>query len=608
MATTIKSTSLDFDAIKNNLKTHLAAQDEFSDYNFEASGLSNILDVLAYNTHYNGLIANFALNESFLGTAQIRSSVISLAEGIGYIPDSKTSSQGVLRLSLNLADVASRPDTIQLNDGVKFNATVDETDYVFQTTEDITATDDGDGFYEFKDALGSNKIVVKEGTSRTKTFLIGTNAEDNVYIIPDRNADIETAIVRVYESPSSSSFTTYTSILNARTINESSTLYILKESPNGFYELSFGDGATLGTAPRAGQKAVVTYLSTAGKDANLATTFSPQSQVTVDGQGYDLSVTTTTKSFGGADKETIASIRKNAPFQYATQNRMVTAVDYYSLVLRNFSNVIKDIKAFGGEQALEAEFGTVFLSVLFNNDVTTSVQQSVKDQITDLAEQLSVASFSLKFSDPVKTFVEATTFFQFNKNLTTLSRNSMKDSVSLAVSNYMTESIGNFGQSFRRSNMLTLVDAVSPAVLSSRSTIRMQRRFSPSTGVVESHTVRYAAQIAAPDDDQFIITSTPFKFRNKTCIVRNKLSSNKLEVFNQEDEGVIVDNVGDFSSDTVRIVGLQVDALVGGNTFIKLKATPANESALTPLRQDIVEFDATESSVNIVDVEEGVTN
>jgi hypothetical protein len=319
-------------------------------------------------------------------------------------------------------------------------------------------------------------------------------------------------------------------------------------------------------------------------------------------------VTTTTKSFGGADKETIASIRKNAPFQYATQNRMVTAADYSSLVLRNFSNVIKDIKAFGGEEALDAEFGTVFLSVLFNDDVTVAVQQSVKDQITELAEQLSVASFFLKFSDPVKTFVEATTFFQFNKNLTTLSRNSMKDSVSLAVSNYMSESTGNFGQSFRRSNMLTLVDAVSPAVLSSRALIRMQRRFSPSTGVVESHTIRYAAAIAAPDDDEFVITSASFKFRNKTCIIRNKLSSNKLEVFDQEDETVIVDNVGDFSSDTVRIVGLQIDSLVGGNTFVKLKATPANQSALTPFRQDIIEFDAAESSVNIVDVEEGVIN
>lgn len=608
MATTIKSTALDFDAIKNNLKTHLAAQDEFSDYNFEASGLSNILDVLAYNTHYNGLIANFALNESFLGTAQIRSSIISLAEGIGYIPDSKTASQAVVNLSLNLADVSGRPNTIQINDGFKFNTTVDDIDYVFQTVEDITATDDGNGFYEFKDALGSANIIVKEGTSRTKTFLIGTNSEDNVYIIPDRNIDIETAIVRVFTSATSSSFSTYTNILDARTINSSSTLYILKESPNGFFELSFGDGNTLGAAPTAGQKAVITYLSTSGPDANLATTFTPQSQVTVSGTGYDLSVTTETNSFGGAAKETIESIRKNAPFQYATQNRMVTAVDYSSLVLRNFSNVIKDIKAFGGEDALEPEFGTVFLSILFNDDVTDTVKQSVKDQIEDLSEQLSVASFSLKFEDPIKTFIETTTFFQFNKNLTTLSKNSIKDIVSQAVADYMSTSTGKFGQSFRRSNMLTDVDATSSAVLSSRANVRMQRRFTPTLTAVQAHTLRYVATIASPSATDYRITSSPFTFRNKTCILRNKLSSNKLEVFNQEDQAVVVDNAGDYSDDTIRIVGLQVDSFVGGNQFIKLKATPANESVLTPFRQDIVEFDANESSVNVVDVAVGVTN
>ena len=149
MATTIKSTSLDFEAIKNNLKTFLAAKDEFADYNFEASGLSNILDVLAYNTHYNGLIANFALNESFLGTAQLRSSIVSLAEGVGYIPDSKTSSVGIVRLSTSLAGVANRPSKIQLASGIKFNATVDDITYVFQTQESISADDDGQGFYEF---------------------------------------------------------------------------------------------------------------------------------------------------------------------------------------------------------------------------------------------------------------------------------------------------------------------------------------------------------------------------------------------------------------------------------------------------------------------------
>ena len=608
MATTIKSTALDFDAIKNNLKTALEESGQFNDYNFEASGLSSILDVLAYNTHYNGLIANFALNESFLGTAQLRSSLVSLAEGIGYIPDSKTASQAIVKLSMNLSSVPSRPLQIQIDDGFKFNATVDDNDYVFQTLEDLTATDDGSGVYNFTDASGSQNIKIYEGTSRTKTFLALDATENPVYIIPDKNLDASTAIVRIYETPSSSSFVTYTNLLNANVINSNSTLYILKEAPNGFFELTFGNGSTLGRAPSSGNKITITYLSVAGADANTAKTFAPQSQVTVGGTGYSVTVSTQANSVGGGSKESVESIRKNAPFQYASQNRMVTAADYSSLILRNFSTLIKDIKSYGGEDALEPEFGAVFVSILFNDDVDAVTIQTTKDAIQDLAKQLSVASFILRFDDPVKTYIETQTFFQFNPNLTTLSRNTIQDNVKNTISSYFETNTGNFSQSFRRSNLLTLVDDVSPAVLSSRMNVFMQRRFTPTLNTVQNHNLRYAAQIASPDDVNYIVTSTPFTYQNKSCIIRNKLNTNKLEVYNTEDGIIVVDNIGDYSNDTVRIVGLQVDAFFGGQSFIKLSAKPANESAVTPFRQDVLEQDAARSFVQVVEVAPGVTN
>ncbi len=608
MATTIKSTSLDFDAIKNNLKTFLAQKDEFADYNFEASGLSNILDVLAYNTHYNGLTANFALNESFLGTAQLRSSLISLAEGIGYIPDSMTSSQAIVKLSLNLSGVVDRTATIQIPAGYKFNATVDEQEFVFQTQEDISAEDNGSGFYEFTDASGSKNIKIFEGTERVKTFLVH-RAEDNaVYIVPDKTIDIDTAIVRVYQTASGSVFTPYTSILNANTINENSTLYILKESPNGFFELSFGNGSTLGRAPKTGSKVTLTYLSVSGTESNTAKVFEPQSGVNVSGSSYDLTVSTVAKAVGGSEKESMESIRQTAPFQYASQNRMVTAVDYSTLVLRNFSTLIKDMQSFGGEDALEPEFGTVFLSILFNADVDAVTEQVTKDAIQDLAKQLSVASFSLKFTDPIKTFVETRTFFQFNPNLTTLSRNTIQDTVNNTIKTYFDDNTGKFGQSYRRSNLLSLIDDVSPAILSSRSETFVQRRFSPILTAIQDHTLRYAVELSVFDDVNHTITSNQFTLQNKTCVLRNKLNSNKLEVFNTEDNEVLVDNVGSYDGDTVFIVGLQVDNFLGSDTFIKLSAKPANESAITPFRQDILEFDQSSSFSRIVEVESGVTN
>ena len=610
MATTINSTSLDFDAIKNNLKTFLANKDEFSDYNFEASGLSNILDVLAYNTHFNGLTANFALNESFLGTAQLRSSIVSLAEGIGYIPDSKTSAKSVVKLSVSLAGVSGRPSIIQLPSGTKFTSVVDDTTFTFQTQENLTAEENesGNGFYEFKTGDGSNLISLTEGQARTKTFLITQQSENAVYIIPDVNMDTSTAVVRVYDTPSSTSFSTFTNIINATTINALSTLYILKEAPNGNFELSFGNGTTLGKAPAAGSKVVVSYLTSSGADANSSKVFEPASQLTVGGVGYDLTVTTQSNAVGGGAREDIESIRKNAPFQYASQNRMVTHVDYSTLVLRNFSTLIKDIKTFGGEDALKPEFGVVFMSVLFNSDVPDATVTTTKQAILDLAEQLSVASFELKFDDPVKTFVEAQVFFQFNPRLTTLSRNTIQSNVQTAIDDYFASSVGKFDQSFRRSNMLTDVDNVSPSVLSSRAEIFMQRRFTPTAGRIEDHTLRYPVQIAPPDDEFHRITSTSFTLQGKVCILRNKLGSNKLEVFDQEANEVIVDNVGDYALDTVRIVGLNIDGVIGGGDILKVSVKPANESAISPVRNDLLEYDKSASFTKVVDIDTGITN
>jgi hypothetical protein len=287
---------------------------------------------------------------------------------------------------------------------------------------------------------------------------------------------------------------------------------------------------------------------------------------------------------------------------------MVTAEDYSTLVLRNFSTLIKDMQSFGGEDALEPEFGTIFMSILFNADVDAVTEKVTKDSIQDLAKQLSVASFNVKFTDPVKTFIECRTFFQFNPNLTTLSRNTIQDNVNNTIKQYFTDNTGKFGQSYRRSNLLSLIDDVSPAILSSRSETFVQRRLTPILTKLDDYTLRYASQLASPDDVNHIITSSQFTLKNKNCILRNKLNTNKLEVFNTEDSEVLVDNVGSYEGDTVSIVGLQIDNFVGADTFIKLSAKPANESAVTPFRQDIVELDPSNTFSRIVDVESGVTN
>ena len=612
--TTIKSTALDFTAIKNNLKVFLSQQDEFTDYNFEASGLSSVLDVLAYNTHYNGLIANFALNESYLGTAQLRSSLVSLAEGIGYIPDSMNASQGIVNLSLNLESLTNRPTVVTLASGVKFDAVVDGTSYVFQTQEEIKARDNGSGSYSFTTADNVADIKVFEGTSTTKTFNITAQTENAAYIIPDEKIDIDTAIVRSFETPSSTAFTTFTDLRKATSLTSSSTVYILKETPKGEYEITFGNKTVLGRSPVAGNKVTVEYLSVSGADANGAKVFTPQNQVTVNDQNFALQVSTVSNSFGGSDKETIESIRTTAPFQYATQNRAVTAEDYATLVQRNFGSLLQDISSFGGEDALEPEFGVIFLSLLFSNAIENdtisgeAIKQATKDSIVSLFKDLSVASFDIKFTDPIISFIETNVFFQFNPNLTTLTENTIKDNVQNTVAQYFADNTGKFKQSFRRSNLLTLIDSVSPAILSSRMEVKMQRRFTPTLTAIQNHTLRYPQNIADTDDVNFRVTSTPFSFSGKTCIVRNRLNSNILEVFDTVNTEVIVDNVGSYTTDTVSIVGLQVDAIPSGDTFIKVSVVPENQSFVTPLRQDVLNHDVSNSLVEVVEVDVNVLN
>lgn len=663
MVTTIKSSALDFNNIKSNLKDYLANRDEFKDYNFEASGLSNILDVLAYNTHLNALIANFALNESYLPTAQLRSSMVSLAEGVGYVPDTKTASQARVRLTLS-SSAAGRSTSITLPAYTKFTTTVDDVTYTFQTVSSHVANDDGTGFYEFKTSDDSNRIPIYEGTLKTKTFLVGEYEDNPVYIIPDDTIDADTVTVKVYQSASSLESTTYQNITGVTTISANSTIYILKEAPNGYFELSFGDGETFGIAPSAGNKIEVQYLSTKGAEANGATTFTPVAQYSDGTITADVNVVTYVNSIGGDEKETIESIRKNAPFQYATQNRMVTAADYSSLILRNYSTLIQDIASWGGEEALKPEFGAVYVSIQFEDDVTASTIANTKQSIRTLADQLSIVSFNIRFVDPIETFVEMDTFFQFNPKLTDLTLPAIQDRVNTVITDYFAENTGGFTQAFRRSNVLSEVDDASAAILSSRANVRMQQRFIPTTpsliSVVNSlltnpdttsqaefdkivelvvdqryrdaanfminqdltgenftvveeklsstklrnnQQLQFPVSIAAPDDNEYIITSNEFVYQAQTCTLRNKLSSNIIQIVGVGG-AIIVDNIGNYnaSSGVVTLNYFNPTSISAGLDRIKLAAVPSNQSAIAPTRNELLKFDPDRSITTAVTV------
>ena len=605
MATTIQSTALDFNNIKNNLKTYLERQSEFSDYDFEASGLSNILDVLAYNTHINALVANMTLNESFLGTAQLRSSVSSIANGLGYIPFSKTASRGVIRCSLDLSSVPNRPSTVSLPRYTKFTATVDDETYVFQTLEEYIGQDNGTGVYQFLNLNGAPELEIFEGVITTKTFLVGETFNTDVYIIPDINLDTSTANVRVFPSSTSDIFTTYDNIIDTTTITSESNVYILKETPNGFYQLSFGTNNTLGNEPVAGNRITLNYLSTNGDLANRATSFVAAEQLAVSGTSYNLFVTTVARSAGGKDKENIESIRRAAPFQYATQNRMVTASDYASLIKRTYPTSITSINAWGGEENPEPKFGTVFASINYAEDTTASQIASIQNGIQDLVQDLAIISFNIEFVDVLNTYIENSIYYQLNPNLTPLSIQALNQQIKTVVNQYYADNTGDFDLSFRRSNLLTLIDAISPGILSSRADIKIQQRITPTINAVNSFTLTYPSSIKEPfGTEEQIITSSFFSIKTiagNERLVKIKNSGNKIQIYDTNTGTVLVDNIGsiDYTTGVVRIVSFKPSSIPGG-TEIKISVTPANQSAVTPVRNNIMQYDEENSLISPV--------
>jgi len=593
MATTIKSTELDFDGIKNNLKLFLAQKEEFVDYNFEASGVSNLLDVLAYNTHYNALLANFALNESFISTAQLRSSLVGLASSLGYTVASRNASFGVVRMYLDYSSDVTRPASVTMPKGFQFTSTVDNKTFTYKTRDVLIGNDDGNGLYYFAVNANTN-VAIHEGIPRSKNFIAGPVSENDSYVIPETRLDLATVEVRVYNDTSTSSYDVYTNLNTTTNISSSSKIFVIKETPNGSYEITFTNGTSIGLSPQSGNRIEVVYDIVAGPEANGARTFTPASGI----NGKPIQITTTTISSGGSLKEDLDSIRKNAPYQYAAQNRAVTAEDYSSLILREYSNVITDVKTWGGEDNVPPQYGTVFTSLVFASDDTT-IKQTTKDGIRGLLKDLAVVTFGLEFVDPIETFIEVQTFFQYNQNLTALNQSSVQNNVKTTMQSHFDANLGDFDQSFRRSNLLTEIDDTDPSVLSSRAEIKMQNRFQPVTGQT-NYKVYYPTSIAAPDDKVHTVISKNFRYGGDICYLRNRLGSNVLELFNVNSGKLVLDNVGtyDAATGTLNLENFTISLTSGDH--VKIVATPENQATISPLRNNILRYDAASSFANAI--------
>lgn len=591
--TNINPSDLDFDGIKTKLKTYLQSKDEFADYDFEGSALSNVLDVLAYNSHINALTANMAINESFLETAQLRGSIVTHSHSLGYYPTSMTASNATLNIVADLSGfIGDRPSTITLPEGFKFTTTVEDVAYTFRTQNSYTAVDDGGGSYVFVDENGSSEIKVYEGTYKTKTFLVPSSSDLRHYIINDVAIDTETLTVRVYENTSTTDYVTYNNIVDAVRITDESTYYVIQETPNGNFELQFTDGGNVGRSPDPGNKVEAVYIATNGPASNGANTFVASDSLTVEGQDFSVSVTTQAAAGGGSEKEGISSIKFHAPIAYASQRRMVTAQDYHIQITSNYS-FIEDVISWGGEDNIPIDYGKIYISIKYPEETSDDTKTETQDSIVqNLIEPLGTVSISAKFIEPIYTYIGTTTSFDFNPSLSGITIQATGDRITAKVAEYFNNNLGQFEEEFRRSTLLTEIDNISPAVLSSKIDVSMNQRLTPILNFVKTYDIIFPVKLAIPDDVDSVITSTAFRYKDKICTIRNKFLSQNLEIIDGN-SNVVTDSIGTYDPTTgeVNIVDFSPQSIIGGASFIKISAIPAKQSTIKPLRNYLLVLD-----------------
>ena len=594
---TINTSDLDFNDIKSKLKTYLRNSGEFDDYDFNTSGLSNILDVLAYNTHINALTANLSINESFLSTSQLRASVVGHADTLGYSPKSRTAARATVNVKITVPSPA--PATFTLARGSEFTTSIDDIGYRFFTTESYTVSSTT-GEFEFLN------IPIVEGRMKSRTFL-ANSSQGISYVIPDENIDTGTLSVTVQDNSTSPTSVVYQDLNTAITIKDDSTVYMVGEAPNGYYELFFSDGHVLGQRPVEGNVINVSYVSTNHIEGNGAKTFTLNE---FGGAGYTIETTTVSNSAGGSDRETMSSIKLNAPRSYTAQNRLVTADDYQSLIMAKYSNYLRDVVAWGGNDNVPPQYGKVFVSLNFNDDVDDNVIQTEKTRIQqELAANLSIMSIDLEFVDPQETYLELQTLF----NVDALKANqaqTLETDVHSLITNYVETELSTFNSVFRRSNLLTQIDNLSTTILNSRMNVRIQQRIpvdelltalneqrvTAGMGVTDKleqdFIINFPVLLADPDKDDHVITSSVFKSNGQNVIIKNKLGSTKLQLVDMDDV-VKIDNIGvyDPAKGEVCLIALTVDENSYVDGSIKISATPANQSTITPLRNYIITLD-----------------
>ena len=579
--TYLRVTELDFTDIKTNLKSYLSTQTQFRDYDFDGSALSVLLDVLAYNTHYNAYYLNMLANEMFLDTAQQRDSVVSRAKELGYVPVSSIGASA--NVQITFTGVANSVSQFTIPKNSKFTTIIDDVQYTYVTPEAYKVINSSNTF--------SRAITIKEGVPLTHRFTVDSNNPQR-FIIPNKNVDTSSITVTVQTSASDTTLTEFTRATNVNQVFSTSPVFFLEEVADEKHEILFGSGS-LGKALDNGNIVIISYLVCNGDATNGATSFSVDTLNV--GQSYTrATLAVNSSSRGGRSAETISSIKFNAPRNYQTQNRAVINEDYQRILLSENAD-LQSVVAFGGEDATPPVYGKVYIAVKpFAEEYATENRKAVIKNSILGRTPLGIDPVII---DPEYTYLIPNITTYYDTTTTRVTEAQIEQNIRNAIATFATNNLERFGNRLRYSRFVRALDNItSGSILNNDASIRLQKRFVPNIQVPERVYLEYQNPIR-PNS----VESTQFTYNGYACYLDdNGLGVINIYRYNTARERInVVENAGtvNYSAGTIDINSFAPSDYV--DIQMKLTVTP-DRLDIIPIREQILLMNSGDAIITVV--------
>ena len=589
---------LDFEKIKENLIGFMSNQAEFVGYNFTGSSFDVLLDILAYNTHYNAYYANMVANEMFLDSATLRNSVVARAKHLGYVPRSARGSKASVTLEIT---PTGTPAVISISKNTQFQGDVDGISYIWCTSNSHSVNINANGIYTV------STMELSQGIPTTFRYTANTGDVDQKFLLPNANTDTDSLTVVVQNSTTDTESFTYTLANDVTTVNATSKIYFLTENEDGKYEIEFGDGV-LGKSLANGNIVILSSLICDADLTNGAKSFSIVSDV----GGYsNVKVMTTSVAGGGQTPEDVEGIKFNAPKNYDAQNRCVTTHDYVSLIKRDYSGA-ESVVAWGGEDDDPAVYGKVFIAIKPASGAVLSGSTKAWIQDTILGKR-NVVGVTPEVRDPDYLYLKINSTVKYDSGMTTNSASTLKSTITSTITGHGLTALKDFDKAFRYSNLIKKIDESEVSVKSNQTNVSIKRYMYPLLGSSSAYTLKFSNEVYHPSNTFWgAVTSGEFSYRDSAntlwdgCKIQD--DNGTVQVYRTSGENrILVDNdVGEiiYGSGKMSLLGFAPVAIgsdtTGNTTALDVYVTPSSSDVL-PLREQIILIEDADITVTMVD-------